>query len=169
MAELRSLIGGRTPTIVAVHAEEAAGRNAIPQTYAKALSEELGLAYDRDIVQANSPQRTGKSALYRLQNRPTFEGPVEAGRDYLIADDHVSQGGTLADLEAHIERDGANVIAATSLTGSHTGPMLRREQRRLMRYAPGFLILKTSGGEVRPWLLKPHRHRRQISPPVQLG
>ncbi|HWK44928.1 MAG TPA: phosphoribosyltransferase [Stellaceae bacterium] len=114
---LRGLIGDRKPIIVAVHADEAAGRNKLPQAYAKTLGDQLGLQVDNDIIQANSPQRTGQDGVYRLTNRSAFDGEVTPGADYLIADDHITQGGTLADLKGYIESQGGIVIGATTLTG----------------------------------------------------
>ena len=116
--ELRAIIGQRRPIVVAVHAEEATGRNAIPQTYAHLLAEELGLPLDRNIIQANRPRRTGQRGDYRLAVRTEFDGPVLAGADYLLVDDNVTQGGTLADLRSYIEQCGGRVTGATTLTGS---------------------------------------------------
>ncbi len=118
VAHLREMIGDRKPVIVFVHAEEAAGKNALPGAYAHALGKELGLPVDRDIVQANKPQRTGKDALYRLTTPVEFDGPVKRGQDYLLADDMVTQGGTLADLKGYIEARGGKVIGATSLAAA---------------------------------------------------
>jgi hypothetical protein len=115
---LQRAIGDRHPIVVAVHAEEAAGRNKIPQAYAETLAHRLGLKTDDAIVVANRPMRTGARGLYRIMTRAGFDGPVEAGRDYLIVDDHVSQGGTLADLRSFIRERGGNVIGATTLTGN---------------------------------------------------
>ena len=114
LEQLRTLIGHRQPTVVAVHAEEASGRNAIPERYAYVLARDLGLNLDEDIVQANRPQRTGQRGEYRLSVRAEFDGPVQSGQYYLIVDDNVTQGGTLADLRAYIESRGGRVIGATT-------------------------------------------------------
>lgn len=116
--EIRRIIGERKPVVVAVHSIEAAGRNKLPQAYAEALSDRLALPLDTDIVHTNRPQRTGSSQLHRITTRSEFSGPVEAGKDYLLADDHITQGGTLADLKAYIESRGGRVIGATTLTGA---------------------------------------------------
>jgi adenine/guanine phosphoribosyltransferase-like PRPP-binding protein len=121
---LRHAIGDSKPTVVAAHAEEAAGRNAIPQTYAKVLARDFGLPVDEDIVQANGPQRTGQGGEYRLSVHSEFDGPVPPGHHYLIVDDNVTQGGTLADLRSYIETRGGRVIAATTLTGSRQSEIL---------------------------------------------
>ena len=59
LERLRLLIGGRRPIIAAAHAEEAGGRNALPERYAFLLSRRFGLPLDVEIVQANRPRRTG--------------------------------------------------------------------------------------------------------------
>jgi adenine/guanine phosphoribosyltransferase-like PRPP-binding protein len=124
MAELRAILGDRKPTVVAVHAEEAAGRNAIPERYAYVLARDFKLPLDEDIVQANRTGRTGQSGEYRLAVHAEFDGPLQPGRDYLIVDDNVTQGGTPADLRSYIETRGGYVVGATTLTGSRQSEML---------------------------------------------
>ena len=58
--------------------------------------------------------------------------------DYLIVDDHVTQGGTLADLRAFIESKGGNVIGATTLTGVAGGATLAPLQATLERLRKRF-------------------------------
>jgi len=82
------------------------------------------LPVDDGIIQANEPRRTGQNAEYRMSVHSKFDGPVETGRDYLIVDDNVTQGGTLADLRSYIESHGGRVVAATTLTGSRQGGTL---------------------------------------------
>ena len=79
---------------------------------------------DARIIQANRPQRTGQSGEYRLSVHSEFDGPVQQGRDYLITDDNVTQGGTLADLRSYIERRDGHVVGATTLTGSRQSEIL---------------------------------------------
>jgi hypothetical protein len=132
---LRAAIGDSKPTVVAVHGEEAAGLNAIPERFAKVLSDALGLPVDTDIVQANRPGRTGQNAEYRMSVHSKFDGPVQPGHDYLIVDDNVTQGGTLADLRSYIESQGGHVVAASTLTGSRASEILapRAETLRALR------------------------------------
>lgn len=77
-----------------------AGRNKIPVAYAQAIQQILGLSLDDDIVQATRAFRTQSDGIGRLVKRVSFEGDVVSGRNYLIVDDVVTQGGTLADLKA---------------------------------------------------------------------
>lgn len=64
-----------------------------------------------------------------------FDGPVEAGADYVLVDDHVGIGGTLANLRGHIETNGGTVIAMTALTESRDGRRisLRPETLAMLR------------------------------------
>jgi N12 class adenine-specific DNA methylase/DNA repair protein RadC/predicted ABC-type ATPase len=105
----------------AVHAEEKRGRNKLPNAlahYAAALTD--GTA-DELIVQSTYSSRTGQNADYRLTNLPEFDGLVLRGRDYILVDDLVSMGGTLAQLRAHIENNGGRVVHITSLAASQFG------------------------------------------------
>ncbi|WP_404377805.1 LPD38 domain-containing protein [Vreelandella aquamarina] len=118
---------GRSPIVTPVRAQEEAGRNKIPSAYASLLSEALDLPLDNSIVQANRPQRTSKDGLGRLFAQPIFEGEVQRGRDYLIVDDTLTQGGTFAALKGYIEQNGGNVILASALTGKQYSAKLSPE------------------------------------------
>ncbi len=45
---------------------------------------------------------------------------METGANYLLVDDHVGLGGTLANLRGHVESRGGHVIAITTLTESRS-------------------------------------------------
>jgi DNA repair protein RadC/GNAT superfamily N-acetyltransferase len=113
---VRSMLGGRKPVVVPVHAQEAAGRNKLPVALARLLADRLGLEVATDIVQASAVHRGGKDGFYRLANQPQFDGPVAAG-DYLLVDDTLTQGGTIAQLAEHIEQGGGRVAGVVALTG----------------------------------------------------
>lgn len=121
LESIRTLIGNRNPKIVAVHAEEASGRNKIPLAYAKVLGQRLRLEVSDDIIQSNKANHTDAGAYHRIAVQPVFDGPVEQGNDYLIVDDTLAMGGTLANLRGHIEANGGNVILASTLTGHRAG------------------------------------------------
>lgn len=103
--------------VLPVHAEEQTGRNKIPVAYALALAEILGFTIEMDIVQANRAYRTQADGIERLLQRVSFDGSVKQGGNYLIVDDVVTQGGTLADLRGFIEQQGGQVIGASTLSG----------------------------------------------------
>lgn len=108
---------GSKPIIVPVVAREATGNNRIPDAAAEVLAHQLGTTVDHDLIQAEKVGRGGADAMHRLANQPTFDGPVKAGQDYVLLDDTLAQGGTLAQLKTHIERGGGRVVLATALTG----------------------------------------------------
>jgi hypoxanthine-guanine phosphoribosyltransferase len=55
----------------------------------------------------------------RRATRPSrvFDGEVANGRNYILVDDFVGQGGTLANLRGYALSEGAVVIGAAALTG----------------------------------------------------
>jgi hypoxanthine-guanine phosphoribosyltransferase len=122
--QIRATIGDHKPIIVPVHAVEATGRNQIGNAYGEWLSYRLGLPFESDIVQVNRAYHTGARGPERIVRRVEFDGPVEPGRDYFLADDFLGMGSTLADLRAHIEARGGRVIGASTLMASRgSGPL----------------------------------------------
>jgi hypothetical protein len=106
VAALRHFIAGRTPILVSVHAYESEGVNAIPEALADALSIFLCLETDAGIVQTNVVMHTGADGYGRLARPPIFDGEVVPGAEYVLLDDFVGQGGTLANLRGFIEARG---------------------------------------------------------------
>ncbi|MBP3221259.1 MAG: PriCT-2 domain-containing protein [Neisseriaceae bacterium] len=102
--------------IVPVNALEQAGENHIPQVFARVLADRLGLEVHTDIVQATKVARTRKSADYRLVFQPAFAGEVLPNRNYLIVDDTLIQGGTVASLRGYINNRGGKVIGVAVLS-----------------------------------------------------
>lgn len=117
VAKVRAAIGDAQPVVVPVVAEEAAGRNKIPLAAAVALSKALGTTYSNDILQANTPRRTGLDGLGRIFAPVEFDGQVVPGQTYLLLDDTLTQGGTFKSLANFIEAGGGRVVGAVALTG----------------------------------------------------
>ena len=105
------------PTLVAAHAVEREGINRIPTALAGALAARLGLPAEDRIVQINTVTHTGASGWHRLAFPALFDGPVERGRVYVLVDDFVGQGGTLANLRGFVETRGGQCLGAVTLTG----------------------------------------------------
>jgi hypothetical protein len=114
---LQALLAGREPELVSVHALETEGVNEIPAALAELLSEWLGLPSNESVVQSNTVGHTGASGYHRLANQARFFGVVLPEQHYLIVDDFVGQGGTLANLIGFIRSQGGHVVGATVLTG----------------------------------------------------
>jgi hypothetical protein len=117
VAKVRAAIGDTQPVVVPVVAEEAAGRNKIPRAAAMVLAKELGLQFDRSIMQANTPRRTGLDGIGRIFSPVEFDGQVNPGQTYLLLDDTLTQGGTFKSLASFIEAGGGRVVGAVALTG----------------------------------------------------
>lgn len=105
------------PILVPVLAEEHLGKNRIPAVFAEILSGYLGFEVSNDIVQTVKANHTNANAYERIVRQPMFDGYVEPNRNYVILDDTVSMGGTLAALRGYIESKGGKVILGIALTG----------------------------------------------------
>ncbi|SFW39508.1 phosphoribosyltransferase [Nitrosovibrio sp. Nv17] len=110
-------VGTARPTLVAVSAIEEQGENVIPTALAGIIGRTLDLASESDIVQINRVSHTGAKGDYRLATPALFDGLVVRGMNYLLVDDFIGQGGTLANLRGFIENRGGQVLLATTLTG----------------------------------------------------
>jgi adenine/guanine phosphoribosyltransferase-like PRPP-binding protein len=115
--KLRILLNGRKPLLASAHAYESEGVNAIPEVFADELAQRLGLVVDSGIIQTNVVAHTGANDFGRLARQPVFEGAVVPEQEYVLVDDFVGMGGTLANLRGYIEVQGGKVIGAVTLTG----------------------------------------------------
>ena len=135
VADLRHIVGGQPALLLPVVADELTGFNAIPDAMAQILGNELGLAVVAgEIVQTNKVGHTRAPAFQRLVTPATFEGQVQAGGSYVLVDDHVGLGGTLANLRGYVEARGGAVIAITTLTESRDARVisLRPDTRNVL-------------------------------------
>lgn len=142
--EVSRLIGGQAPVLASIHAQEADGINAIPEALADFLGLRLGLSTDDAIVQVNVVNHTGASGFARLARQALFEGDVQADRDYLIVDDFIGQGGTIANFRGHLLARGARVLGAVVLTGKPFSARLALSAERLTE-------LRAKHGELEDW------------------
>ena len=128
---LEELLGGRAPTLVSAHAVERQGVNAIPEVFAELLGKVLGWPVDAGIIQVNVVGHTSAKGFWRMARQAEFQGPVEAGCEYVLVDDFVGMGGTLANLKGYIESQGGRVLAAVALTGKPHSAQLAPSPERL--------------------------------------
>ncbi len=128
---LQDLLAGRRPILASVHAFERTGVNAIPEALADELGQQLGLSVDGALVQVNVVGHTGANGYARMARQAVFDGPVVPGAEYLLVDDFIGQGGTLANLKSHIELNGGKVIGATVLTGKPYSSVLEPTSEQL--------------------------------------
>lgn len=134
---------GSSPKIVPVLAREGAGDNRIPLAAAEVLAQRLGLQADPMQLQTEKIGRTQASALERVANQATFEGQVAPG-DYILLDDTLTQGGTLAQLKTHIEDRGGRVVLASALTGKNYSRKLSLDYSTLAE-------VRGKYGSIEPW------------------
>jgi len=106
VSQIKAIIGDDRPLLVPVLAVEDAGTNKIPLAMAEVLADRTGLDVELGIVQREKVSRTGTGSDHRLAFNPTFEGSVQPGQKYLILDDTLTMGGTLASLRGYIENRG---------------------------------------------------------------
>lgn len=132
IAQMRSL-ESFSPILISVHAEEEMGKNAIPEVMADVLSAALGWPTEPEVVQANVVNHTGADGFSRMARQAVFAGNIIAGRNYVIVDDFIGQGGTVANLRGHIEVLGGHVLAATVLTGKPFSAKLSLSASPLMQ------------------------------------
>jgi len=118
-------------TLVSAHAFEAQGVNAIPEAFADALAKRLGWKADSGVVQTNVVGHTGADGFSRLARQAAFDGEVTPAARYVLVDDFVGQGGTLANLKGYVESKGGRVVAAVSLTGKPFSSKLKPDETQL--------------------------------------
>lgn len=95
--------------------ERTAPSNALPFAYAEFLAKSLGGERDSRIVQSARVGRTKLDTFLRFLCQPSFVGDIDVDRPYIMADDVVTTGGTLAALRSYIVRSGGTVIGASAL------------------------------------------------------
>ena len=150
---LDALAAGRTPTLVSAHAFEREGINAIPEVFADQLGQVLGWPVDAGIVQTNVVAHTGSNGFWRLARQAEFEGQVTPGCEYVLVDDFVGMGGTLANLKGYIESQGGRVLAAVALTGKSHSAQLAPSPERLHE------LREKHGTELENWWIGHFAHR----------
>ena len=119
------------PALICANALEHLGFNAIPAALAEVLSERLEVSFYPDVAQSNLVAHTGADGYGRLARQACFDGPVEAGREYVMVDDFVGQGGTLANLRGWVEKQGGKAVGAVTLAGKPYSARLTPSQEQL--------------------------------------
>lgn len=118
---------------VAPFAREATGDNAIPQVMAAACASLAGGNVDNEIVQVTRVFHTGADPMERLSLRAQFEGDVIAGERYVLVDDVINMGGTLAELADYIQRAGGLATAVIALVNAGRIKTLQGEPRGIKK------------------------------------
>ncbi len=106
--------------------------NKIPIAYAEAISTVTHYKVEK-MVQINDVGRTKKNAIERLIYRPKYTGHVEKGKNYILVDDVVTQGGTLNELKKYIEGQGGKVVACSTLGFTQYSSVLQITDENIKR------------------------------------
>jgi hypothetical protein len=115
---------GPPPLLASVHAQRREGLGVLGEMLAQGMHLVLGWETDTQLVQANIVARAGDTGFSHLALQAVFDGAVQAGRTYVLVDDFIGQGGTIANLRGHIVRHGGVVRGATVLTGNSSAASL---------------------------------------------
>ena len=107
--EKNSIRFNKSNIFVSPFARETSGDNAIPQVLAEVFAFLCKATADKDLVQVTKVYHTGADPMQRLILRPEFEGPVQVGANYVLVDDIVNFGTTLAELAHYIQLNGGFV------------------------------------------------------------
>lgn len=111
-----------TPIVVAPALLPEESQNVLARTYAKWVANQLHWESGDGIYQLKTMNRDFISdGWFRIAHEPEFYGSVETGRAYLIADDVMTMGGTVASLRGFIESQGGTVFAITALASRNGG------------------------------------------------
>lgn len=145
VVEIERIIGASEVILASAHAVEREGVNAIPEALADELGGRLGMAVDDGLVQVNIVGHTGANGYARLARPAGFDGAVVPDALYVLVDDFIGQGGTLANLKGHIEANGGKVVGATVLTGKPFSAVLAPTDEQLEA------LRKKHGKELENW------------------
>ena len=153
--ELAQRLAGQAPTLVSAHAYERNAVNAIPEVFADLLSQALNWPVDHGIYQANVVFHTGADGFSRLARQARFDGAVSPDCDYVLVDDFIGMGGTLAKMKGYIESKGGRVLAAFAvfcLTGKPHSAKLTPSPERLSE------LRAIHGTELENWWIEQFAH-----------
>jgi hypothetical protein len=86
--------------------------NALPLS----LCVNIGLPVCLSVVCQSARERKYMPAIQRILYKPVFRGEIVPGRPYILVDDVITQGGTMAALMQFVSQNGGRVPAILSLT-----------------------------------------------------
>lgn len=98
-----------------------------------ALASTIGLPIYLGVHMLHTHHRKNMTAIGRLAHKPVFYGSVPVGMDFILVDDIVTQGGTMAALRRYILSQGGRVLAVTALAYSVGSTILAPRQENIMK------------------------------------
>jgi adenine/guanine phosphoribosyltransferase-like PRPP-binding protein len=145
LSQLCQLFSEKNPVLVSAHAVETSGVNAIPQAMAEYLGKKLRWPVESSIVQTNVVGHTGADGFSRLARQAEFDGRVSKNAWYILVDDFIGQGGTLANLRGFLLHNRAQVIGGTVLTGKPYSANLSSDEQQIIH------LREKHGTELESW------------------
>ncbi len=119
----------QNPIILPIMAEEKQGKNAIPMGMADIINRDTGWKVSESIYQTNKAGHTGANGWHRITAPALFMGEVVIGAEYLVLDDFIGMGSTLANIKSFIENAGAKIAGFEVLTGKpESSPLYLRSK-----------------------------------------
>ncbi|MCM2399436.1 phosphoribosyltransferase [Rhizobium sp. S95] len=103
------------PKLIAPAAQLGDSNNALAMTYAQWLGHELGWAVDESVFQLKDFSKDKSNAWVRIAHRSAFYGEIDKTTPYVIVDDVITLGGTMADLRSFILGKGGRVIGMSTI------------------------------------------------------
>ncbi|WP_133122825.1 hypothetical protein [Zhengella mangrovi] len=106
---------GKTPIVIAPSADIAETNNALAISYANWIGHELDWPVEERVFQDKTVSRDRQGGWFRLAHRASFYGQIDSATPYVIVDDVITMGGTMADLRSFIHRKGGSVIGMSAI------------------------------------------------------
>ncbi|WLP54083.1 phosphoribosyltransferase [Agrobacterium fabrum] len=106
---------GRAPYLIAPAAQLGDSNNALAIGYANWLSHELEWPVEERVFQMKEFSKDKSNGWVRIAHRSQFYGEIDKGAPYVIVDDVMTLGGTLADLRSFILSKGGDVIGMSTI------------------------------------------------------
>ncbi|MBX5205836.1 phosphoribosyltransferase [Rhizobium sp. NZLR1] len=106
---------GIKPKLIAPAAQIGESNNALAVGYANWLAHELDWEVDESIFQMKDFSKDKLDRWVRIAHRSTFYGEIDKKTPYVIVDDVITQGGTMADLRSFILGKGGRVIGMSAI------------------------------------------------------
>lgn len=128
---------GRNETFIIVPVQKPDNKNQLPLAFAHAILKKYpGAIINTDIVSKSTISRKDSSAYERLLFRPVYEGKVIPNAKYLVCDDVLTHGASLNELKRYIEKNGGEVLDATTLAFPHYNQKVSDEGLHSARFSP---------------------------------
>ncbi|MRW91799.1 hypothetical protein GJ699_17530 [Duganella sp. FT80W] len=114
LEQLAKRFDALAPVLVSPQVAEKSGLSTTPQVLASVLSDFLQWPCENRVIRSGG---VGDTGYERLQRQAIYDGPVVIGLNYLLVDEFIEHGGTLANFRGHILEQKGCVIGATVLAG----------------------------------------------------